>query len=140
MAKLGTYMSSGGDDAAPLPVTVAPVVAPVVASAQAVGITAAAAVIADSGAMPAGVYRAEIILGFSGTLVAGKHVQVEHRNAANAATLQFYGLCPGGSSLPIEMERIVLAANERIRAVVGAVATLAGEVISATIRLYPLYA
>lgn len=131
-------MASGGDDNAPLPVSVAPFVAPVVVSAQAVGISGAGTVVADSGALPAGIYRAEIILGFSGTLVAGKHVQVEHRNAANGATLQLYGLCPGGSSLPIEMERIVVAANERIRAVIGAVATLAGEVAQATIRLYLL--
>ena len=131
-------MAAGGDDNAPLPTSYVPFVDPVVAFGQQVGITAAATVVADSGPLAAGRYAVEVDLGFSGTLVAGKHISVEHRNAANNGNIAQLGLCPGGAAPHIFLERVVVAANERIRAVVGAVATLAGEVVHASIRVYLL--
>jgi hypothetical protein len=137
MAKIGTYPSSGGDDNAPIPTTGAPLVAPAVAFGQ-VAAPGAAVVIADSGALPAGIYMAEITLGYSAVAAAGKHISVEHRNAANAANIAQLGLCPGGGQVAFKIARVVLAANERIRAVGGAVVGAAGEVAHATIRTYLL--
>lgn len=111
----------------------APQVAPTVASGQATA-PIAAAVIADTGALAAGVYDLEITLGFSGVLAAGKHLSVEHRNAANAANVQQYGLCPAGAVKTIYISRVVVAATERVRVVVGAVAAAVSEVAHATIR------
>lgn len=111
----------------------APQVAPTVASGQATA-PAAAQVIADTGALPAGAYDLEITLGFSGVLAAGKHISVEHRNAANGANIQQLGLCPAGAPKTIYLSRVVVALNERVRAVVGAVAGGASEVAHATIR------
>jgi hypothetical protein len=50
-----------------------------VASGQATAPTAAQ-VVADTGALAAGVYDLEITLGFSGVLAAGKHLSVEHQH------------------------------------------------------------
>lgn len=110
---------------------------PTVASGETTA-SIAAAVVADSGALAAGTYRVEITLGFSGAPAAGKHITVQHRNAADAATLQSLGLCPAGESATILLERVVVAANERIRAVIGAVAAAAAEVTQAQIRAYLL--
>lgn len=130
-------MASGGDDNAPLPTSYVPFVNPIVVSAQAAA-PAAAAVVADSGALAAGVYAVEVDLGFSAAPAAGKHISLEHRNAANNGNTQQLGLCPGGAAPHIFLERVVVAANERIRAVIGAVAAAAGEVAHASIRLYLL--
>jgi propanediol utilization protein len=154
MARIGTYTSKAdpaeaANPDAPLPVSGAVTVSgsvstldnlpnPTKASGDLTGITAANTVIADTGQLAAGVYLVEIELGFSGTLVAGKHIIVQHRDAANAANINTLGLCPGGDSRYLLFRRVVVAANERIRAAVGAVATLAGEVVHASIRAYLL--
>lgn len=95
---------------------------------------AAAALIADTGALAAGAYRVEFTVGLSGALAAGKGIDLEHRDAANAATLRNLAHCPGGQMVDGVIERIVLAANERIRAVQGAVAGEAASVSHASIR------
>lgn len=115
----------------------APQVATTVASGQ-VTAGAIAAVIADTGALPAGTYDVEITLGFSGAGVAGKHISVEHRNAANAANVQALGLCPAAAVKTIYLSRVAVALNERIRAVIGPVAAAAAEVAHATIRAIPV--
>lgn len=99
---------------------------------------AANAVVADTGPLPAGAYFVEITLATSAAAAAGKHLQVEHRNAANAATVNTLAGCPGGVVEQTFIERIVLALNERIRAVVGAVAFAASEGAIASIRAYRL--
>lgn len=110
--------------------------APTVASAQTVaGI--AGSVVADTGPLPQGDYDVEITLGFSGIAAAGKHIQVEHRNAANNAVVQEYALCPAGAAHGLNLSKITLAANERIRAILGAVAAGAGEAAHACIRAFP---
>lgn len=99
---------------------------------------AAAALIADTGALPAGDYKVELDLDAAAALAAGKQLIVEHRNAANAATLRQLGACTAGASKSVTIARVPLAANERIRVIVGAVLFAAGEVATAAIRAYPV--
>lgn len=137
MATIGTYPARAGGDSDPIPVSSSPLVAPLFTSGQQVA-PVAAIVVTDTGALGAGVYRVEANLGFSGVLAAGKHLTLEHRNAANAANVTQLGMCPAGGSESFVFERVVLAAGERIRAIVGAVAAAAGEVAHGTIRVYLL--
>jgi hypothetical protein len=141
MAKIGTYPSSGGDDAAPLPITSVSdnPANPVQGSAE-VAAPAAAAVIATTGALAAGVYLIEIALGYSGVAAAGKHITAQHRNAGDSANVALLGLCPAGATQHIVFRRVVLAANEFVRVVAGAVAGAAGEVAQAVIRAHKLVA
>lgn len=85
---------------------------------------AANAVICDTGAMAAGDYRVEINAGCQGALAAGKCMIVEHRNAANGATLHSFVVPINGVTSTV-WERVTVALNERIRVVNGPVA---GEV------------
>lgn len=80
---------------------------------------AAGAVITDTGPLPAGVYRVESVLGLSGALAAGKHVVLEHRNAANNATVTTLALCPAGAVEAFMFQRVTLALNERLRVITG---------------------
>ncbi len=96
------------------------------------------AVIADTGQLAAGTYYVEIQLATSASPAAGKHLQVEHRNAANAATVNVIGGCPGGVVTPLTVERLVVALNERVRVITGAVAFAATEGAIASIRVYKL--
>lgn len=113
-----------------------PLADPTVASGQATA-SAIGAVIADTGPMPAGKYLLELRASASCVRTAGKQLQVEHRNAANAATLNLLHSTPGEPT-HVETFRIVLAANERVRIVVGAVAMGAGEIANGLVRLYLL--
>lgn len=98
----------------------------------------AAGVVADTGPLAAGTYLLELNLAASALAAAGKHIQVEHRNAANAATINTLAGCAGGQMFSSIVGRIVIAANERIRAVIGAVAFAASEGAIASIRAYRL--
>lgn len=104
-------------------------------------ITAATAslLIADSGPLAAGTYYVEVSISISGIAAAGKHLQVEHRNAANSATNAVRGGATYGSG-PVQLiyERIVVALNERIRVMQSAVAGAASEVAIAHIAVYLL--
>lgn len=119
------------------PVRIQPLATPSAIGAETTA-SIAAAVIADTGALAVGSYRVEITLGFSGTVVAGKHIVVQHRDAANTGNIGILALCPSGASVHIVLERVVIAATERIRAVIGAVAAGVGEVSQASIRVYLL--
>jgi hypothetical protein len=103
-----------------------------------VGATVAAAgigaVIADTGALAAGDYRIVAHLGSDGVVAAGKSVNLEHRNAANGANVKELGRCAAACSIRVEIPRLTLAANERVRAVGGSVAHGAGENASAHIE------
>jgi hypothetical protein len=103
------------------PVTVPPV--------QASGIViapAANAVIADSGALPAGKYVVIVHYGSTGIAAVGKGMAYEHRNAANAANIHTF-TWPTPSGGRIELHYVTVALNERIRVVN---ATTAGEAAS----------
>jgi hypothetical protein len=99
---------------------------------------AAAAVIADTGGLPAGDYLIEIELAGTGTVAAGKGIVVEHRDAANTGNVNRLGGCGASESRSIGVSRLKVAANERVRAVVGAVAFAASETALASIRAHKL--
>lgn len=99
---------------------------------------AIAALIADSGPLPAGTYFVEVDFGGAGVNAAGKYLAIEHRNAANAATLIVRGICPYSQRGQVVCRRIVVALNERIRVVQGPVAGAAAEVGQAVVRCYLL--
>jgi hypothetical protein len=89
---------------------------------------AANAVGADTGALAAGDYDLDIQLAVSDTTAAGKGLVIEHRNAANAATLQNLGGCGDqGDSVQVRIRRYTLALNERIRVITGTAAGAAGS-------------
>lgn len=96
------------------------------------------AVIADTGVLAAGAYRVEVSAGFSDTVVAGKGLTIEHRDAANTATLRTLGHVPAANSSSVVIERLVLALNERVRVINAGVAGAAGSVAIASIRAYLL--
>jgi len=92
---------------------------------------AAATVLADTGALAAGDYEVVAHVGSDDTAAAGKDVEVEHRDAANTATLHRHLVpVPGAGSWYVP--RIALALNERIRVVTGA-AGAAGSIYTADI-------
>lgn len=93
----------------------------------------AAAVIADTGALAAGDYDFDVTLGAAGVVVAGKCIILEHRDAANAATLKNLALVGADEALALTIRRMAIATNERIRAIVGAVAFAAAERSQASI-------
>lgn len=98
----------------------------------------AALVIADTGQLPAGVYFVEVTMTNDGVAAAGKHTQIEHRNAANAATLAIKGGCDYDGSVQQVFRRVVVALNERIRVVQSAVVGAASEVAIAHIAAHLL--
>jgi len=93
----------------------------------------AGVVIADSGALAAGDYRVVAHLGADGVTAAGKAIVLEHRDAADTATVRVLARCPFGDSLAARIDRVTLAANERVRAVAGSVAGGAGENATASV-------
>lgn len=101
------------------------VAANVGASVTAVGIGAN---IADTGALAAGDYRVIAHAASDGAVAAGKSLVLVHRNAADAADVRELGGCSPAGEARIEIPRITLAANERIRWRGGAVAHGAGEI------------
>lgn len=94
------------------------------ATVVAVGIDA---LIADSGALAAGDYRVVAHAASDGVVAAGKSIKLVHRNAADNANIKELGGCPPAGSARIEIERITLAATERIEWRGGSVAHGAGE-------------
>ncbi len=60
---------------------------------------------------------------------------LDHRDAANTATVRQLGLCPFADSLAIRVDRITLALNERIRTIGGSVAGGAGENATAHLEM-----
>ena len=87
---------------------------------------AANSVQADTGALVAGEYDFDISLSASDTAV-GKGLVIEHRNAANSATLQVLGGVPAGGAVQFKFRRITIATNERIRIIAGTAAGAANS-------------
>ena len=92
------------------------------------------AVIADTGALAAGDYDLEIQLACQDTNAVGKGMVVEHRNAANGATLHNLGGCAAPDSNTSKLTRYTLLLNERIRVIAGTAAGAAASSYVATIR------
>lgn len=94
----------------------------------------ASALIADSGALPAGIYDLEIYVGYADAAAAGKGLIVEHRNAANGATLKQLGGTVAGCSDFITITDYALILNERIRVIAMAQAGAVNSEAFAFIR------
>lgn len=89
---------------------------------------AANAVQADTGPLAQGLYDFLVNLAVSDTVAVGKGLVIEHRNAANAATLQVLGgVAPNGGNAPIILTRYSIATNERIRVIAGTAAGAAAS-------------
>lgn len=88
---------------------------------------AANAVQADTGALAAGNHDFDIQVFVSDTVAVGKGLIVEHRNAANGATLQNLGGVPAGGADQIRLRNYAIAANERIRVIAGTAAGAASS-------------
>lgn len=95
---------------------------------------AAGAVIADTGALPAGKYDIEVTMAVLAAAAPGQGVIIEHRNAANAATLNRLGGTSAGCSEQIFVNDWVLALNERIRVVAGTQNIAATGEVQAMVR------
>jgi hypothetical protein len=91
------------------------------------------AVQADTGALPAGDYELHIHLASSDTVAVGKGLIVEHRNAANGATLRQFGGIGAADAIDIDVPRVTLALNERIRVIAGTAAGAAASFYVSTI-------
>lgn len=96
----------------------------------------AGTVVGDTGAVAAGTYRIVALLGASDAVAAGAGLKLEVRDAANGATLKRV-IVSAGQAANVEVPRITLAANERVRAVTGT-AGAAGSVYTSWIQLYPI--
>jgi hypothetical protein len=101
---------------------------------------AANTVVADTGPLAAGVYDVEyqLHIGMLATAAAGVELVVEHRNAANNGNLSVLAGCPGGGAGSGRLSRVAVAANERIRVVVGAVALRASVKAAARLDVHRL--
>jgi len=92
----------------------------------------AGAVIADTGQLAAGDYVVVYALSVADTVAVGKRIDVQHRDAANAATLKILSSVATGTGMWGETKRFAIATNERVRAVNG-VAGAASSVYTASI-------
>lgn len=98
------------------------------AAAPAIG-----AVLADSGALPAGLYDFQIHLVCSDTPAPGRGMVVEHRNAANGATLKDLGGATPETVVDLYIKHYRLAADERIRVIAGTAAGIAASMYVSSI-------
>lgn len=89
---------------------------------------AANAVQATTGALSADDYDFDIFLAVADTVAVGKGLVVEHRNAADNATLfNLGGATPNGGAVVIPIRNYTIAANERIRVIAGTAAGAANS-------------
>ena len=82
---------------------------------------AANTVLADTGALAAGNYDIEVDAGASDTVALGKHIEIQHRNAANGANLHTF-VIPTPNSNSFVWKKVAVALNERIRGQSGVIA------------------
>lgn len=95
---------------------------------------AANAVQADTGALTAGDYDFDIFLVCSDTVAVGKGLVIEHRNAANGATLNVLGgVSPNNGAISVLLRRFTIATNERIRVIAGTAAGAASSMYISSI-------
>lgn len=97
---------------------------------------AGGAVICDTGQLPAGTYEVDICMAAADAAAAGKGILIQHRNAANAANINAaLASCAAGSSNQANLKGVVVAANERIRAVTMAQAGAVNSEFAASISV-----
>lgn len=100
--------------------------------------TAANTAVATLSLPTAGTYRVEIDVCSQDTVAVGKGLVVEHRNAGDTATNNRLGGCSAGESRTIVVERLVVAAGEKVRVITGSAAPAASSQQVASIRAYPI--
>lgn len=93
-------------------------------------------VIADTGALGAGLYEILVNAGSDDVALRGRYMLIERRNAANTATLH-RKLVPIPHSDQLFWPRVTIVANERVRVVSGTVDAAASTVYTADIYLRP---
>ena len=94
--------------------------------------------LADTGALAVGgQFDVKIILMTSDTAGVGKGITIEHRNAANSATVKELGGVSCPENIVYEIQSYTIGTGERIRAVVGA-ASAASSVYDAMILITPV--
>lgn len=75
---------------------------------------------ADTGALAVGEYAYYLEVTHPSAAAANREVQLQHRDAANAANIGLYGTFAAGSGKRVKRGKfIVETANERLRAVTG---------------------
>lgn len=84
-------------------------------------------VMATTGALAAGNYDFDILLAAADTIAVGKGMVVEHRNAADSATLHNLGGVQASGNAQIQLRRYTIATNERIRVIAGTAAGAASS-------------
>lgn len=136
VARVLTADPAGGD--AGLAVRVVPATAAPTRGSGSSAAPSASAVIADTGALAAGTYLIEFQLAAMDTLAVGKGMVIEHRNAANSATLNQLGGCVAGGSESGTIMRLTVAINERVRVIAGSAAGAASSLYVAHVAAYLL--
>ncbi len=123
--------------------------APVFASAEIFsGFNAAPAVnvvVVDTGALPAGDYDVFAAINFNGPGLGQGHIDLEHRNAANAATLSVplsismsgFNNEEANVDLPVIGQRLALNERLRVRLILFGISGSCTAVIGARIRTTP---
>lgn len=97
---------------------------------------AAGAVVCDTGPVASGgTFLLEAALAAFETPTNGRGLVVEHRDAANGATVATLAGCPTSSSVSVRVLRVRLGAGERVRVVAGAAAAAAAVYVAA-VTLY----
>lgn len=91
------------------------------------------AVIADTGQLAAGDYDFDVLMVVSDTVVVGKGLVIEHRNAANGVTLQNLGGVSTQGELEVRIRRYTMALSERVRVIAGTAAGAAASMYVAAI-------
>lgn len=100
---------------------------------------AANAVQADTGPLPAGDYEFTFHMAVADTVAVGKGLVIEYRDGLNSTTKAVLGGCPASSSTRMEVARMTLLLNERVRIVAGTAAGATGSMYISAIgrRLLP---
>jgi hypothetical protein len=99
---------------------------------------AANAVLADAGQLAAGTYEVSVHAASTATAGVGQYLLIEHRNAANGATLHQH-VIPSPGQGRWHVPKLVVALNERVRVVGGPTAGTASsrQVADVYVRVAP---
>jgi hypothetical protein len=129
--------------ATPVPVSgvvvSAPAIPPVTIRVSAApAVPAANAVIVDTGALAAGQYRVEYSASAMDTVAVGKGMLLEHRNAANTATIHTLAGVNASGAITGEISRVTVASNDRLRWIAGTAAGAASSKYHGCITLYAI--
>lgn len=101
----------------------------------------ASGVVLDTGNLLAGEYKVDCRFAYQGTAATGKELIVQHRDAADAATVDTLGTVEARADVGqgvAKADRITVATDESIRVVNGATAGGAGSIAEAVLVITKL--